>query len=255
MKYTVLDIVQAALRTIKSDAVNSISDTDEATDIAYIVRDVYLELMASRPDWEHLQEAVSFTGLGNTSRPTHMEMDTDLELVNVDSVYYDKRAAASDPPLYQRVYYLTPEEFLRKSTSRSSDSGNTTTLEVTDDSGIKLYVRTDAAPMYFTSFDDEKIVFDAYDSDVDTTLQGSKTQATGAKTPSFTVSDSHTPDLPEKWFPYLVAEVKSVVAIEIGEEANPKEEQRARRARASASRKAKAHETAFTARPNYGRHV
>mgnify|MGYP000149502562 CR=1 FL=1 len=57
-------------------------------------------------------------------------------------------------------------------------------------------------PSFYTSFDDEHIVMDSYKSSVETTLQNSKTQAYGVVYPTFTISDTFTPDLDDTLFPY-----------------------------------------------------
>jgi len=84
---------------------------------------------------------------------------------------------------------------------------------------------------YWTSFDDEYIILDSFDSDVESTIQASKTQAHCYKDPSWSGTDGAIPDLPAKVFPYFLAEAKSVCFNTIKQVANQKEEQRSRRQR------------------------
>ena len=84
-------------------------------------------------------------------------------------------------------------------------------------------------PSFYTSFDDEHIVMDSYKSSVESTLQNSKTQAYGMVYPTFTISDTFTPDLDDTLFPYLLAESKSVAFSLFKSGSDPKVEQAARR--------------------------
>ena len=85
-------------------------------------------------------------------------------------------------------------------------------------------------PTYYTSFDDEHVVLDAYMSSVDATLTSSKTRAYGVKFPTFdSFSDTFTPDIDEVMFPYLLAESKGTAMSLFKTGPDPKIEQIARR--------------------------
>src|SRR3546814_1682508 len=71
-----------------------------------------------------------------------------------------------------------------------------------------LTIRTDAAPTYFTSFDDKTLIFDSYDSAADSTLQKSKVQVYAYTIPAWVHADDAIPDLPEMAFYLLVEEAK-----------------------------------------------
>lgn len=223
-KMTLLDIVQSALRSIGSDQVNSISDTPEATDVAYMVRDVFFDIIHSRY-WPHLTKVVNPTASGNTALPTVMTIQDNVQRIYEDTLYYNKITASETDPRFELVHYLTLEEFLRHTMQRSSSASETYVQEVSTSSSLKYYVYNDRAPMYFTSIDDETLLFDAFDSGVDSTLQSVKTQVAIYEEPTFTLLNSWEADLPNKIFPYFLSEVKSVVSLEIAQEANPKQEQ------------------------------
>jgi len=230
-KLTVLDIVQDILNDLDSDDVNSINDTEEALQIAQIVKTTYEEIISDR-QWPHLKTLVQLTASGTSDRPTHMSIGDAVQ--EVLWIQYDKRKLGETKRKFSEITYQEPDEFLASLNGRSSDESNIDII--TDISGIELLIKTDAAPLYYTSFDDENLVFDSYDSDVDTTLQTSKTQAYIYKEPTFTIEDTFIPDLPSKNFPYLLAESKSVAFNALRQAPNAKEEQRSRRQRTWSAR-------------------
>ncbi len=93
----------------------------------------------------------------------------------------------------------TPEDFLQLLSNRKSTHPNVKT--VVDASGVELLIIDDKAPEFYTSFDDEWLVFDSYNKHVDDTLQKSKTQAIAYIFPNWVHSDSAIPDLPDEAFP------------------------------------------------------
>jgi len=82
------------------------------------------------------------------------------------------------------------------------------------------------------------LVFDAYDSAVDDTIQESKIQARGYVMPSWTHTDEAVPDLPDEAFTALVEEAKSRAALKLKQAADEKAEQESRRQKTWLSRKA-----------------
>lgn len=228
-KLTVLDIVQTALIHIGSDSVNSISDTQEAQDVARIVRDAYLDIIDEGGQWGHLRVMTTLTSVSDTSKPTHLKLDDTLQYIDNETLYYDKRALAADNPLWARVSWLHADAFLEIVLSRGSNLDASNVQEVVD--VAKFYVMNDSAPTYATSFDDEFIIFDSFNNAVDTTLQGAKSQVMAFKEPSFSISDTFIPDLPSKNFPHLVSEVKARTAASIAQEIDAREERTVQRHR------------------------
>ena len=230
-KMTLLDIVQNILSDMDSDIVNSIDDTEEATQVAEIIETTYYEIINDRV-WPHLRNIGTLTASGDSNRPTHMSMDDNVQ--DITWIRYNKRKSTDTKDKFENVTYLEAEEFIKTLNVRDSSASDVT--QVTDFSGVVLLVKNDVAPTYWTSFDDENIVFDSYDSVVDSTLQTSKTQIQFYKEPTFTQSDTFVPDLPSKAFPYLLSEAKSVTFNALRQTANQKEEQRSRRQRTWLSR-------------------
>lgn len=59
MKTTLLQVVQSILSDMDSEAVNSISDTTEAQQIASVVEDTYYNIISAREIPEHKKLIVS----------------------------------------------------------------------------------------------------------------------------------------------------------------------------------------------------
>ncbi len=213
MKRTLLEITQSILNDLDSEPVNSIFDTEEAQQVASVVRDTYFNIIAAREHPEH-DELLKLTALSDSSKPTVFEYPENLKEIRVFE-YNGKE-----------VYWKDPLKFL----DSLPNSGDADTLDFTHPiNSVSLTIRTNKDPRYYTSFDNEYIICDSYDSAVDTTLQESKSRCWGTKYPTFTMSDSHTPDLSEVMFPYLLAEAKSVCFSVFKSGSDPKIEQAARR--------------------------
>ena len=220
-KLTLLQITQDILNDLDSDEVNSIDDTIESQQIAQIVKTVYYQLIDGK-DWPHLHQLVQLDPPSTTAYPTRMKIPEDV--VKIQWVKYNKRKDTDTKDKYLDITYLDTKDFLDYCNNRDSSASNVDTV-VDINSGISILIKNDAAPLYYTSFDDEYIYFDSYDSNVDTTLQNSKTQCFGMIHPTFTLDDSFVPDLPIQAFSYLVAEAKATAFVMLKQTSNTKAEQ------------------------------
>lgn len=232
-KQTLLEIVQDILSDMDSDVINSIDDTDEAGQVAAIVKSTY-EAMISNRNWPHTARIINLTASTDSLFPTYMTIEDDVK--QFISIFYDKRKVDETRIRFQELKYKEPDDFLRLTNSR--DSTATTTDTINDPSGVKLLIQNDRAPTYYTSFDDETLVFDSYDNAVDSTLQATKTQARAFVIPSFEVTNEFVPDLPLEAFPALVEESKSKAQFKLKQMQDIKSEQEASRQQRWLSRKA-----------------
>ena len=246
-KYTLLEMVQNILSDMSSDEVNSIDDTIESVQVAQIVKDTYFNIIDGR-DWPHLYEMFQLNSSGDNNKPTHMSLPTGV--VDLVWVKYNCRTSSDTQDKYRKIVYKSPMEFMDILDARDSDADNI--LVVTDDSDVPLNIFTDRAPKYYTSFDDNAIVFDAYDIDVDTTLRNSKTQCYGKMYPSWTHDDFFTPDLPVNAFSLLLNEAKAACFVKLQQAQDPKAEQYAVTQRRRMSQEAW-RVTNGIKYPNYGR--
>lgn len=246
-KMTLLDIVQDILSDMDSDQVNSISDTVESLQVAQIVKSTYYNIVDGR-DYPFLHELFQLDSTASVSRPTHMKLPETI--IDLDWVKYNRKKASDTRNKYEKIKYLVPEEFLELVNQR--DSSNTAVQIVVDSTSIQLNILNNKAPEYFTSFDNETIVFDSFDSGLESTIQNSKLQCYGRRSVVFTLSDSFIPDLPVQMFSYLLSESKSVSFITLKQVPNQKAEQ------ASISQKRRLSQDNWGVRngiyyPNYGR--
>lgn len=224
MKRNLLDMVQEILSDLDSDEVNSIDDTVEAEQVVTIIKSTYYSMLSNR-DWPHTRQSIQFTGLGLTAKPTHMQLQDGIK--SICFINYNKAKLGDSKKNYDKINYLEPEQFIHK--TNQNDSAASNVQSVTDFGGIEIFIRNDRAPSYYTSFDDEHVVFDSYDSQVDSSLQSSKIQSQAYVTPSWTSSDTFVPDLPEIAFPALVEEAKSRAFYVLKQTMNQKAEQEAGR--------------------------
>jgi len=213
MKRTLLELVQSILSDMDSEAVNSLADSEEATQIASVIQDTYYNIIAARNTPEH-DRLLKLTALSDTDTPTHFTYPTNVKEIRLFE--YDSR----------EVYFRDPIDFLNNMPNPDDDAA---VLVLDPISSTKLYIRNDKAPRYYTTFDDEYIVCDSYDATVDSTLQASKTRCWGTQYPTFSITDEFVPDIDEVLFPYLLAESKSVCFSLFKSGSDPKVEQAARR--------------------------
>ena len=238
MKKTLLQMVQSVLSDMDSEPVNSIQDSDEALQVANVIQETFYNIIAARSIPEH-DRLIKLTALADSSRPTHMKYPTNLKDIRLFE--YDGR----------EVYYKDPIKFLNDMPAPTADDA----VEVLDPiSSTKLYITNTKAPRYYTSFDDEYIICDSYDALVDSTLQEVKTRCWGSMVPTFSLTDSYTPDLDEVLFPYLLAESKSVCFSLFKAGSDPKIEQSARRLKSFIDRD-KFKSDKSNGRPLYGRRI
>jgi len=216
MKMTLLEIVQRIHSALNSDEINSIGDTVESQQVAQEVKTTYYDMIGNI-EMPYQFSLFNLEASGDADRPTHMTVPE-----NVDSfkwIQYNKGTAAE--PDYQEIEYLTPEQFIVK-TSVYSEAGSPIIVE-------NLVIKTDKHPQWYTLFDDEEVVFDSYDSEVDDTLQASKTRVYGQTIPTWSMTDDFVPDLPAKHFPQLVAEATQACMVYQKQTNSPIDQMRARR--------------------------
>lgn len=246
-KKTLLDIVQEILSDMDSDFVNSINDTEELEQVATIVRSTYEAMLANR-DWPHMKRLVTVTPSGDSALPTHMTVqDSIKKLVFLN---YNKQRVGETRRRYENIRWVWPDEFLRKMNDRNNDNANIDVI--IDPTGVELLIYNDRQPTVFTSFDDKTLVFDAYDSDVDSTLQGSKIQAQAYVNGTLDLVDSAVPDLPDHAFPALIEESKAKAFFKLKQQQDIKAEQESSRQQRWLSRSAW-RVNGETRYPNYGR--
>lgn len=246
MKLSLLEIVQDIMNDMDGDEVNSINDTIESQQVAQIVKTCYFEMMANR-NWPHMHSTFTLESNADADYPTSLNIPENIK--EVKWIKYNKRTTDDTKDKYEKIEYLQPEDFVDVCDGRDSSATN---MQIVRINGYKINVRNDVPPQYWTSFDDNEILMDAFDSDMDDVLQGGKSACYGVKNPVWTVDDEFIPDLPAEAFPALLEESKSTAFYTLRQVANEKAEQKSVRQQRWLSRKAWRAKGGVQY-PNYGR--
>ena len=219
-KQTLLDMVQRIAEFIDGETVNSISDTPEAMQIATIVKETYEYLLQTR-EIATRDSIIHFDNVVDPKRPNYLKYQ-DLVFEVFSLKYYDYRTKK-----YLDVQYMEPEEFLRRSLDVDFERKDVT--QVLDDSGVLLNIFNNRCPRYYTSFDSIHIVFDAYDSENEHTIQDSKAVSYGRFMPEFRLEDDFVPNMAPQHFSLLLSKAKENAGVELKEYHNPLEADRAKK--------------------------
>lgn len=227
MRYTLLEIVQDVLSSMDSDEVNNINDTVESLQVVKIVKTVYDDII-SRSGLVSEKLPFNLTSYGDNTKPVFMTKPTNIN--SIDWLRYNRIRLGDTDPAWVVLNYMPIQDFIcMQQNLLPSESTVDSLTHTTDGFTFTFNYRNDIGPTYYTSFDDNTLVFDAYDSAVDTTLQSIKTLGFGTKDFTFTESNVFVPELPSDKFALLLNESKSLAWAELKQVAHPKAEQSARR--------------------------
>lgn len=250
-KLTVLKIVQKVLTSMESDEVESINDTTEAEDVASIAQDVYMD-MTTWDEWPHQQSVGHLLGLSDTEHPTALALEDDnISVINI------KYKVEDSPAVYRTIKYVDPATFLEHGYSLATQIDRAVPVKDVTDDNLIYYVTQDRDPEYYTTFDDKHLIFNSYNKEKDTTLQGSKSVVLAEKMPVFLLEDEFIPDLPIDMMSMFLSEVRANCHIWLKQQQSPKDEKRVLRG-LSRSRQKKnriqSGEYNERARQDHGRH-
>lgn len=228
-KLTLLQIVQKTMEALNLDEINSISDSPDSEQIAQIAQDSYYELL-NQADWPHTIRLEQLESVGDNTKPNYLRIPDEVTRIDdfkYDATLVDSSSLPVDLIEIKTVVWLSPVDFLKKTQGRNTELTEIETI--TDFNGVRYHVYNDREPSYWTSFDDEYVVCDAYNSDVESTLQGNKSQALMKWIEDVVITDDLLVGAPSHFFQTWLAETKSTAFIYMKQEASPKDEQRARR--------------------------
>lgn len=253
MKYTLLDLTQTILSSMDSDAVNSISDSIESLQVAKIIRTVYYDIV-NRADLPKLSLPINLQASGDTTKPVIMYVPDTVK--NIEWVQYDNATITQTNRNMQNVYFVPFKDFMERSNSLDVSLSTVDSLTLTQDgNSFVIQYLNNKSPEYYTSYDEHTLIFDSYDSAVDTTLMSSKSLAYGKKVATFSMSDAFEPDMDEQQFQLLLSEAKALAWAELKQTTHAKAEMSSRRGWTSLqnSKHNSEHVTDFDALPNFGR--
>ena len=227
MKYTLLELVQSIASSLDSDEVNSIDDSVESQQIVEVIKSTYYDIV-SRANLPEHSTLFNLTASGDNTKPVLMYVPTDVE--KVEWIKYNKIVDGGTDPVYDFVTFLPLPQFLASMHSLQPSATEVDSFTQTiDSSSVIFYYSNDHAPEFYTSVDDHMLIFDSYDSDVDTTLTSSKSLGYGRKNLVWAESNTFTPDLDESQFALLLNEAKALAWAELKQTSHQKAEVNAKR--------------------------
>jgi hypothetical protein len=226
MKYTLLQLTQTVLSSMDSDEINSINDTVESQQVVKIIKTCYGDIF-SRGNVPENYTIFQLTASGDSTYPTIMTLPTDA-VKNCLWVKYDCALSGETDTNFQPMHFVSLDEFLRRMHAyRPSEDSVLETFDYEiEGTDFEFIVDNSVAPSNLTTWDDSTFLFNSYDSDVDTTLQSSKTMCYGERQPPWTESDAFVPPLDDHQL--LIHEAKSLAWAEMRQLTHPRAERSAR---------------------------
>lgn len=222
-KMTNLAMVKDILNDMDAEDITAIGDTEESNQVLAIIESTYFGMIADLTVPEH-KELFNLTET-DASSPSVMILPTNV--AELDWVQMDVRTseAAGVARRYTNIDWVSPEEFILRTRNRNDTDATVEILDhATYTGSTEVFIRNDRAPAFFTSFDDETLVFDAYNLAIDTFLLAEKTQGYGTVEPTFTTTDAAIADVDSSRFPEFLSICKNRANAAIGKASNPKEE-------------------------------
>ncbi len=229
MKMTMIQLVQNIMSSMDSDEIDSITDTVEGEQVAREIYNTYWLLVQNRTIPEH-RSLFQLTDAGSTNKVFMLIPTTVGE---IDWIKYNVIADGDENNQFANIPYNSPEEFMDKILSRQNSEDNIVSATDPNSTLVLDAIQNDKRPEFWTTFDDEYICFDSYNSEVDSSgLVASKTMCHGVIIPTFTVTNSLTdafiPDLDDNLFPLLLTEAKSTCFVNLKQTVNAKIEKQSR---------------------------
>lgn len=212
---TLLQVVNSYKNATEGFQVNNINEDYESETVAQVAEEVFYEVCGDFTDWTHKNKLTTLDSVGDSERPNYLSIPKDVYRIHDSVINYDKRLDNTKTN-YQPVHYLDPHKFLQLVNARNSDDSSITT--VTDFNGTKLLIHNERHPTYYTSIDDEYVIFDAYNSSLESTLQSSKSQVISQEEEVFYQDKDFVIPLPNNFIPTYLNLVKSRASEYLREE-------------------------------------
>jgi hypothetical protein len=139
-------------------------------------------------------------------------------------------AATGDTDNFEKLFEQDLATFLEYQDILNDSDSNVSTFTFTTKNSdtFTFKYRTDKMPQYYTIIADHYIVCDSLDTTEDTFLDTDKTMAFGKLVPTFTRSNSWTPDIDEYNFMMFFNSCKAQCFADLKQTLNPKAEKKER---------------------------
>lgn len=216
-KYTVLEMTQTILEKMDSDEINSIFDTPESIAVAGEVRDTYWSWLAGLEDRQR-KELIRLESLGDDQFFNQLKVPDNVVVAETVRYKIDHE--------WHTIPYVDPKVFLENSYNRSSHY-----TEVRAGKGNRaasLRVGTNEDPSCYTTFDNDIFIFDSVNTNIENTLQESKSGCWASVFPEFRLEDTFVPELRVDEFPGFLNDAIAACFIHFKGVSNSKSEKRAR---------------------------
>ena len=197
--------------------ISTIDDGIEAQQVASIAEKVFYDLDNDVFGNSKLESLIQLEALADNTKPNYLRLPDDALNIRDDVVMYNTSKDNTEIEM-TKIAYLSPIEFLEMIGRKKV---KTTNQIVTDFNGYRMTIDNNKAPQYFTSFDDSHLVFDSYNSAVDSTLQQSKSGVITQIQRSFVPSDTYIIDFPEWFHTTYLNQVMSEASAALREEPLP----------------------------------
>lgn len=244
MSMTLLEIVQNILSDLDSDEVNSIGDNTESLQVANIVKTKWYDIVSRSSMPEHLK-LLQLTPSVDTTKPVLMYAPSGTNEINwIKYFNADPDEAINE---YEYVHVVPVEEFLQIVNRMNPTDDNVASWTFTESGyNFTLNYNNDRQPTHCCVIENYYILFDAFNSGIESTLQGANSMVYAQIMPSFTLADSFVPDLDDQSFALLLAESKANAYVTLKQTVNPKIEQETKRQWSSVQKN-----KSLINRPNY----
>lgn len=220
MDRTLLYTVQRVLEKLNLDPVNGISDTEDALLISREAESTFYDLM-TRGEWKSKVDLIEVNSVSDLNSPTLLELGPEVHTIK--SVRYDVTTPDDDHKVYRKLKWMEPEDFLEKSYRLNTSKDN---VQETVYNDVPILVITDRQPEYYTSFDNKFLVLDSYDSEVESTLIGTKSIVYGESVPAWSEDDTFVIPVQDSIYPLYLSMLASACSLYMNSEVNQEDERR-----------------------------
>ena len=155
-KRTILKLVQDLGEGIDSDEIDSLAETEEVVRIENILKQTVQEVL-DRKTWEFMKDKVRQLDIREAGSSELNTLTIPADVTHINCLKY-----RDDNDKFFELRYLQACEFIDMLQSRDATQPEITAINNAD--GVALNVDTTQAPQFWTSFDEETITFDAYNS-------------------------------------------------------------------------------------------
>lgn len=225
---TLLAVVQDAANSINKRIPESLDQTLETTRITNIcIRE--LEEIYAEADWPFMKNIDQLESVSDANQPTKLKIPDNMNKVNEFIVRYRSDRVADTTQKNTTLHYIHPSVFITR--QQALDSSATNTTKTTTNEGTVFYVLNDRPPNYYTSFDDNFIFLNSYDSAKESTVQQVNTTVISTVEPSILREVDEIVGLPNNFYVYWQQRCRASCWADIKNKLNQREEAKARKSK------------------------